>query len=376
MTNPAPADTDHPTRHEAARRETIELRDAEEERVLLGSEDRNLRILREALGLRIIARGGRVLLEGDERTLRRGARVVRRLVKRVRDHGELPDHVVQSLLTGGAAGRRAEEERRATRARSGGNGGGRAADAPVGEGGAATDRIVRALDDSPISPKTPGQTTYVNAVHENDIVFAIGPAGTGKTYLAVAMAIGLMKRGVFRKLVLARPAVEAGERLGFLPGDLTAKVSPYLRPLYDAIGDILPFAEVQTYMERDIVEVVPLAYMRGRTLDHAFIILDEAQNTTPRQMKMFLTRMGRRSKIVVTGDITQSDLPRGVRSGLRDAHQKLSGIDGIAFCKLGRGDIVRHPLVQRIVDAYGEETLPDGDGSPDDPSRGHSPHRG
>jgi phosphate starvation-inducible PhoH-like protein len=186
----------------------------------------------------------------------------------------------------------------------------------------------------------------------HDIVFAVGPAGTGKTYLAVAMAIRAMKRGMFRKLVLVRPAVEAGERLGFLPGDLVEKVSPYLRPLYDALGDIIPFAEVKSYRERDIIEVVPLAFMRGRTLDNAFIILDEGQNTTPAQMKMFLTRMGRRSRMVVTGDVTQTDLARGVRSGLVDAREKLEHVEGIAFCDLGRADIVRHELVQRVVEAY------------------------
>jgi phosphate starvation-inducible PhoH-like protein len=191
-------------------------------------------------------------------------------------------------------------------------------------------------------------------MRRSDIVFAIGPAGTGKTYLAVAMAIRMMKKGFFRKLVLVRPAVEAGEKLGFLPGDLNAKVSPYVRPLYDAIGDFIEFGDVRRYMERDVVEVVPLAYMRGRTLDNAFIILDEGQNTTPVQMQMFLTRMGRKSKVVVTGDVTQTDLPRSVTSGLVDVRTRLDGIDGIEFCDLGRADIVRHPLVQRIVDAYAE----------------------
>ncbi len=195
----------------------------------------------------------------------------------------------------------------------------------------------------------------MRAVEKCDIVFSIGPAGTGKTYLAVAMAIRLMKRGLYRKLVLVRPAVEAGEHLGFLPGDLHAKVNPYLRPLYDALGDFLEFAEVTRYQENDIIEVVPLAYMRGRTLDNAFIILDEGQNTSVAQMKMFLTRMGRNSKIVVTGDVTQTDLPRGKESGLLDVRRRLSNVDGIAFCLLGRADIVRHPLVQKIVDAYEDD---------------------
>jgi phosphate starvation-inducible PhoH-like protein len=218
--------------------------------------------------------------------------------------------------------------------------------------GRLDERVVRALDGTDIRPKTDGQAMYLESLQEHDIVFAVGPAGTGKTYLAVAAAIASMKRGLYRKLVLVRPAVEAGERLGFLPGDLVEKVSPYLRPLYDALGDIVPFAEVKSYRERDIIEVVPLAFMRGRTLDNAFIILDEGQNTTPAQMKMFLTRMGRHSKVVVTGDVTQTDLARGVRSGLVDAREKLKGIPGIGFVALGRADIVRHPLVQRIVDAY------------------------
>ena len=219
-------------------------------------------------------------------------------------------------------------------------------------------KIVRALDGTVIQPRTEGQAAYVAAMRDHDIVFSIGPAGTGKTYLAVAMAISSMKQGLFRKLVLVRPAVEAGERLGFLPGDIVEKVNPYLRPLYDALGDIVPFGEVRRYRERDIIEVVPLAFMRGRTLDNAFIILDEGQNTTPKQMKMFLTRMGRSSKIVVTGDVTQIDLARGVLSGLKDVERKLADVPGIAFCYLHREDIVRHPLVQRIVDAYDEDAAP------------------
>jgi phosphate starvation-inducible PhoH-like protein len=192
-------------------------------------------------------------------------------------------------------------------------------------------------------------------MRSHDIVFAVGPAGTGKTYLAVACAVAALRRGQFRRLVLTRPAVEAGEHLGFLPGDLQAKVNPYLRPLYDALEDLIEFDEVRRTIARDVIEVAPLAYMRGRTLDRSFVILDEAQNTSPEQMKMFLTRMGRSSKVVVTGDVTQMDLPRGARSGLLHALGTLKGIQGIAFVALGRPDIVRHPLVQEIVDAYEAE---------------------
>ena len=204
----------------------------------------------------------------------------------------------------------------------------------------------------PIKPKTIGQTQYAKSIRANDIVFGIGPAGTGKTYLAVAMAISAFKNKEVEKIILARPAVEAGERLGFLPGDLQEKVDPYLRPLYDALYDILGRDSALRLKERETIEVVPLAYMRGRTLDNSFIILDEAQNTTPEQMKMFLTRLGFGSKAVVTGDITQIDLPSGKHSGLLDASRVLSGVEGIDFCWLKDADVVRHPLVRRIILAY------------------------
>ncbi|HPX71024.1 MAG TPA: PhoH family protein, partial [Bacillota bacterium] len=204
----------------------------------------------------------------------------------------------------------------------------------------------------PLKPKTIGQRRYVEAIKENDISFGIGPAGTGKTYIAVAMAVNALKNKEVEKLVLARPAVEAGERLGFLPGDLQEKVDPYLRPLYDALYDILGRDAALRLKEKETIEVVPLAYMRGRTLDNSFIILDEAQNATKEQMKMFLTRMGFGSKVIVTGDITQIDLPRGKRSGLVDAMKVLDGVEGIAFCRLNDSDVVRHPLVRRIVNAY------------------------
>lgn len=204
----------------------------------------------------------------------------------------------------------------------------------------------------PLKPKTLGQKEYVETIRKNDIVFGIGPAGTGKTYIAVAMAINAFKNKEVQKIILARPAVEAGERLGFLPGDLQDKVDPYLRPLYDALYDVLGRDAALRLKEKEVIEVVPLAYMRGRTLDNSFIILDEAQNTTREQMKMFLTRMGFGSKVVVTGDITQIDLPRGKKSGLVEASKVLKDVKGIKFCHLKDTDVVRHELVRRVINAY------------------------
>ena len=204
--------------------------------------------------------------------------------------------------------------------------------------------------------RTPRQRAYLKAIFENDISFAIGPAGTGKTYLAVACAVDQLERDAVKRIILVRPAVEAGERLGFLPGDLTQKVDPYLRPLYDALYDLMGFDKVGKMFERNAIEVAPLAYMRGRTLNHAFIILDEAQNTTPEQMKMFLTRIGFGTKAVITGDVTQIDLPRGAKSGLIEARRVLADVRGIEFCEFRSEDVVRHPLVARIVDAYELET--------------------
>ena len=207
--------------------------------------------------------------------------------------------------------------------------------------------------------RTARQRDYIRNVLEHDITFAIGPAGTGKTYLAVACAVDALERDAVKRIVLVRPAVEAGERLGFLPGDLAQKVDPYLRPLYDALYDLMGYDKVQKMLERSAIELAPLAYMRGRTLNHSFIILDEAQNTTPEQMKMFLTRMGFGSKTVITGDVTQVDLPRGAKCGLVEARDLLEGVRGIAFSTFLSEDVVRHPLVQRIVDAYERGRAPE-----------------
>ena len=217
------------------------------------------------------------------------------------------------------------------------------------------DLICHTVSGKPVKPKTLGQKQYVDAIREKMIVFGLGPAGTGKTYLAMAMAITAFKNNEVERIILTRPAIEAGEKLGFLPGDLQNKVDPYLRPLYDALYDMLGPETYQKYLERGSIEVAPLAYMRGRTLDDSFIILDEAQNTSREQMKMFLTRLGFGSKIVITGDITQIDLPRDTVSGLKEAMRVLNGVEDIAICRLGEADVVRHVIVQRIIRAYEED---------------------
>ena len=214
------------------------------------------------------------------------------------------------------------------------------------------EEIFKTAKGKSIRVKTMGQRRYIHAMKKNDIVFGIGPAGTGKTYLAVVMAVRALKQGYVKKIILTRPAVEAGESLGFLPGDLKEKVDPYLRPLYDALHDILGQEYTQRMMERGVIEIAPLAYMRGRTLDDSFVILDEAQNTTGAQIKMFLTRLGFSSKMVITGDPSQVDLPKGVKSGLTLAANILSGVSGLSFITLEQTDVVRHPLVQRIIEAY------------------------
>lgn len=219
------------------------------------------------------------------------------------------------------------------------------------------EEVARTQKGKLIRAKTLGQRHYLSAIKRSDIVFGIGPAGTGKTYLAVVMAVNALKNGRVKRIVLTRPAVEAGESLGFLPGDLQEKVDPYLRPLYDALYDMLGNEQVSKMMERGLIEVAPLAYMRGRTLEDSFVILDEAQNTTPEQMKMFLTRLGFGSKMVVTGDITQIDLPKGKKSGLREAERILDRIKEIAFIRFQDTDVVRHSLVQKIIEAYGKEEV-------------------
>ena len=293
---------------------------------VFGAFDHNLELVEKATGCSISYRGDQIIVNGDESE--KAAFIVNELFKAAENGQILDDQKVGYIITLASEG------------------------VSYSESNISRDVICFTFRGKPLKAKTIGQKNYVDAIKKNDITFGIGPAGTGKTYIAVAMAVNALKNKDVEKLILARPAVEAGERLGFLPGDLQEKVDPYLRPLYDALYDILGREATLRLKEKETIEVVPLAYMRGRTLDNAFIILDEAQNATKEQMKMFLTRMGFGSKVIVTGDITQVDLPRGKRSGLVDAVNILKGVEGIAFCTLTDSDVVRHPLVRRIVNAY------------------------
>ena len=306
---------------------TLTLDGRDEAFLLFGNRDQHLRAIRDALGVRLIARGDTLQLEGTEEQVERADRVFQQLRQMLRHQGKISPEDVRTVVELVQRGGDREGPQALTSL----------------EGG----RYVR--------PRTDGQARYVRGMQENDLTFCIGPAGTGKTFLAVGMAVSMLRQGQVRKIVLVRPAVEAGERLGFLPGDIVAKVNPYLRPLFDALHDMMEPEQVQRYMQNDIIEIVPLAYMRGRTLNQAVIILDEGQNTTVPQMKMFLTRMGNGSKIMVTGDVTQVDLPRQMRSGLVDAVHRLRDLDRIAIIYLDEHDIVRHPLVQLIVRAYEDE---------------------
>jgi phosphate starvation-inducible PhoH-like protein len=306
---------------------SIPLVSQEDARALFGAQDAYLRQIRDALDLNVLLRGEAIILEGDEPQLTRGKEIFEELQGLARRKGYLKDEEVARVL-GRATGEVSQES--------------------------AIDLFQRAKR---VQPKTKGQEEYVEAIRSHDLVFCTGPAGCGKTYLAVAMAVNALRKEIVRRIVLVRPAVEAGERLGFLPGDMIAKVNPFLRPLLDAMQEMLDFEQVKRYMEADIVEILPLAFMRGRTLNDTFIILDEAQNTTATQMKMFLTRMGQGSKIVVTGDRTQTDLPPQTASGLDDAIQRLAEIEGVTTVELTGRDIVRHRLVREIVKAY-DDTEP------------------
>jgi phosphate starvation-inducible PhoH-like protein len=317
---------------------TIKVPQGAERVTMLGSGDRNLKIIREALGVNVLAREGTVQVTGEREAVAAARGVLERLhTAATRDEALTRQQVID--LVGQAASGSLSPRRR----EPGDEAAGPAWDAEldVYVGG----QRVRA--------KTPNQQRYLDSIRDSDLVFGIGPAGTGKTYLAVAAAVHMLKHGRTKKVILCRPAVEAGERLGFLPGDLQAKVNPYLRPLLDALNGMMDFATIKRFMLSDVVEVIPLAYMRGRTLNNAVIILDEAQNTTRGQMQMFLTRMGHGSKMIVTGDTTQIDLPDPTESGLIDAARRLRRIRGIDMVTLYQNDIVRHRLVQRIVEAYG-----------------------
>ncbi|MAG92672.1 MAG: phosphate starvation-inducible protein PhoH [Planctomycetaceae bacterium] len=303
---------------------TISFTNHDQIRTLFGAQDENLRRVRDSVGIDVVMQGDQLRLLGTQEQIERGLEVFSELRAIVEHSGRLKRSELAKVLN------QTDDDTQPH--------------APAD---------VDFFDPtSKIKPRTQGQAGYLKAMQENDLVFCTGPAGCGKTFLAVATAISAMRREQVRKIVLVRPAVEAGEKLGFLPGDMLAKVNPYLRPLLDALAEIIGFDQVQRYMENDVIEIVPLAFMRGRTLNETYIILDEAQNTTITQMKMFLTRMGTRSKIAVTGDITQIDLPGDVSCGLTDAINRFSRIDGVGLVRLTRRDIVRHRLVSDIVDAY------------------------
>ena len=297
------------------------------ERELFGNFDENIKLIEETLKIDVILREGNIVLMGEEKNVNQALKLMTELHQSVTNGKNLDKQSISyslSLLLEGSEDRIKELE----------------------------DTIVLTQKGKAVQPKTLGQKEYINLIKNNDITFGIGPAGTGKTYLAVAMAVKAFKRDEVSRIILTRPAVETGENLGFLPGDLKDKVDPYLRPLYDALFDMLGADKFNKYLERGLIEVAPLAFMRGRTLDNAFIILDEAQNTTKEQMKMFLTRLGFGSKAVVTGDLTQTDLPDNKRSGLLHATNVLKGVEGIGSITLTERDVVRHALVQRIIVAY------------------------
>jgi phosphate starvation-inducible PhoH-like protein len=302
----------------------IEIQLGPEAQVVFGIEGRNMRRLRELLGVEIVARGEMVKIRGRDDFVRRAGKAVEQLRGIAAARQALDDYEVESVLKAASSNIEAAEANGIEVFRNG--------------------RI--------IMPRTEGQKRYIETMRRNPMVFSVGPAGTGKTYLAVALAVSSLKKAKLRRIVLARPAVEAGEKLGFLPGDLQEKVNPYLRPLYDAMDDMMDFSETRRCLDRGIVEIVPLAFMRGRTLNDAFVILDEGQNTTIKQMMMFLTRLGENTRAVVTGDLTQTDLPDSQESGLRHACKILRDIEGIGFAFLNDKDIVRHRLVQEIVLAY------------------------
>jgi phosphate starvation-inducible PhoH-like protein len=314
--------------HEATSRQTLVFDDNQLASALYGERERTLRIVEEDLGIQVHARGNQVRLSGAEDRVRVGRQVLEELYGLLRDGRPVAPRDVHSAIQAiiDVPGM------------------------PLRE--VYADALSSVGSRRRISAKNLSQRRYIELIESHDVVIAVGPAGTGKTYLAMAMAVAALNRQEIARVILARPAVEAGEKLGFLPGNLAEKVNPYLRPLYDALHDMMDFEKAQRLMERGVIEVAPLAFMRGRTLNESFVILDEAQNTTPEQMKMFLTRLGYDSKAVVTGDITQIDLPAGRPSGLVEALRVVSDVEGIAFIHFDERDVVRHRLVQQIVKAY------------------------
>lgn len=303
---------------------TIQLDSPDKQLELFGPSDSHLRLLRQFLGVRITARQANLIITGKEKNVKRTAEIIDKMQKRLIKQGSLRAADVTTLITQD--------------------------NSPIT---AETSKAITVYSHKKvIEPNTKGQLKYVETMLANDLTFCIGPAGTGKTYLAVAIAVSMLRKKQIRRIVLARPAVEAGEKLGFLPGDIQAKVNPYLRPLFDALEDMMDFTQMKKFMELDIIEIIPLAFMRGRTLNEAVIICDEAQNTSALQMLMVLTRLGHGSKMIVTGDITQIDLPTGQKSGMVEALELLRRIKGIGSVELTQTDIVRHRLVQNIVRAY------------------------
>jgi phosphate starvation-inducible protein PhoH and related proteins len=316
---------------------------------VLGAAERNLKMIRESLGVNVTAREGLVHLRGEGRAVSVARSVLEQLGSASGRRRPLTRQEVLEVIADQSA-RAAREGEGASETTSG---------RARARGGAPDGDLDVYAAGRQIRPKTANQERYLEAIRNHDLVFAIGPAGTGKTYLAVAAAVHLLRTDQVRRLMLVRPAVEAGERLGFLPGDLSEKVNPYLRPLFDALHDMLDYPTIKRFFASDVVEVAPLAFMRGRTLNNAVIILDEAQNTTKGQMKMFLTRMGQGSKTIVTGDTTQIDLPDPRESGLIDAARRLRRVEGVSFVTLDKEDVVRHELVQRVVEAYGGDDAPE-----------------
>jgi len=311
--------------------QTINVERMEDAIDLFGSFDENIRLLERELGVTVVSRDSELKVSGEAEPVMHAVKVIQGLLGLAGRKEAITEQNVRYIINLVKAG---NEEH-------------------IGE--IAKDVLCVTAKGKPIKAKTLGQKRYVDAIRKNTITLGIGPAGTGKTYLAVAAAVAAFRAGQINRIILTRPAVEAGERLGFLPGDLQSKVDPYLRPLYDALFEMLGAETYQKYLERGSIEVAPLAYMRGRTLDDSFIILDEAQNTSREQMKMFLTRLGFGSKIVITGDITQIDLPRDTVSGLKEAMRVLDGVEDISICRLNEADVVRHVIVQRIIRAYEED---------------------
>ena len=305
---------------------SIKLEHPHKADALFGPMDRHLKMIREVLGVQVFAREGQVRITGSAENVSRAAAVLETLQRSIRHDRPITLEAVSEAISAAAADR----EKQASEVLD----------------VYAAGQLVR--------PKTPGQKRYIEAMRTHDLIFSTGPAGTGKTYLAVAIAVHMLKHQQARRMILVRPAVEAGEKLGFLPGDMQAKVNPYLRPLFDSLHDMMDFEQIRRFMANDLIEVIPLAFMRGRTLNDSVIILDEAQNTTVPQMLMFLTRMGHGSKVIVTGDDSQIDLPEDVPSGLLDAMRRLRGIKKLTVIRLETADIVRHQLVQRIVEAYAD----------------------